>query len=591
MDFELRLLRHARALAEEGSFARAARTLRLTQPALSRSIQELERRTGIKLFDRNQGQIEPTNLGRVFLARARELLGHAEALDREVSTMRGSGTGSLVVGSGTFPTEIFMGAAAGAFLGRNPDVGVRLVNDNWIALIAALRRRELDFVVAAPPVEEESNGLEVTRLSLRQGYFLVRPGHPLLSRPALALADVVACPIACAGQLPATITEVLLEARGGRGAGRPVPDVACDSHEMMRRIVATTDHLMLSTLAANARRSRPASSSRSRSSIRRLATTFAVLRLEGRTLPPIADEFIRTWSRPIARRSSPSASSPHACSSLPTRAIVPASEARRGRSPRRRAEAPPGQRDTARRAALSPAPTMDDAQLLRYSRHLLLNELGPDAQERFAAAHALVVGVGGLGNPAAQFLASAGVGPITLVDADSVDLTNLQRQILFALATSARRRSRPPRAASRAINPEPDFVRVAQRVGPASSRALVADADVVLDCTDNFATRHAINRACVAARKPLVSGAAIRFDGQLAVFDARDPASPCYHCLFGEGEELEETRCATMGVFAPLVGIVGAMQAAEALKLLAQVGTSLAGRLLLVDALAASGAS
>jgi adenylyltransferase/sulfurtransferase len=125
-----------------------------------------------------------------------------------------------------------------------------------------------------------------------------------------------------------------------------------------------------------------------------------------------------------------------------------------------------------------------------------------------------------------------------------------------------------------------------QRVGPHELAALVAAADVVLDCTDNFATRHAVNRACVAAAKPLVSGAAIRFDGQLAVFDMRDAASPCYHCLFGEGEDLEEVRCATMGVFAPLVGIVGATQAAEALKLLAGIGRSLAGRLLLVDALA-----
>ena len=293
MDFDLRLLNHARALAQEGSFARAARALHLTQPALSRSIQELERRTGIKLFDRNKGLVEPTNLGRVFLARARELLGHAEALDREVTTMRGSGTGSLVVGSGTFPTEIFMGAAAGAFLGRNPGVGIRLVNDNWVALMAALRRRELDFVVAAPPVGEESTGLEVTPLSLRQGYFLVRPAHPLLSKPALALADVAACPIACAGRLPLTITEVLLEARDGHGAGRPVPDVACDSHEMMRRIAATTDHLMLSALSANAKALATGELVALPFVDRRLAVTFAIVRLEGRTLPPIADELVR----------------------------------------------------------------------------------------------------------------------------------------------------------------------------------------------------------------------------------------------------------------------------------------------------------
>ena len=231
---------------------------------------------------------------------------------------------------------------------------------------------------------------------------------------------------------------------------------------------------------------------------------------------------------------------------------------------------------------------MDDTQLLRYSRHLLLDALGPDAQERFAAARALVVGVGGLGNPAAQFLASAGVGRITLVDADSVDLTNLQRQILFSMDDVGTPKVEAAARRLAAINPEPVYVRVAKRVGAGELAALAAKADVVLDCTDNFATRHDVNRACVDARVPLVSGAAVRFDGQVAVFDARDPASPCYHCLFGEGEELEETRCATMGVFAPLVAIVGATQAGEALKLLARVGTTLAGRLLLYDALAAS---
>ena len=229
---------------------------------------------------------------------------------------------------------------------------------------------------------------------------------------------------------------------------------------------------------------------------------------------------------------------------------------------------------------------MDDQQLLRYSRHLLLNELGPDAQARFGAAHALVVGTGGLGNPAAQFLASAGIGTITLVDADAVDLTNLQRQILFAMDDVGTPKVEAAARRLAAVNPEIRIVPLAKRVGDAELAALAVAADVVLDCTDNFATRHAINRACVAARTPLVSGAAIRFDGQLAVFDTRDDAAPCYHCLFGEGDDLEETRCATMGVFAPLVGIVGATQAAEALKLVAGVGSSLAGRLLLIDALA-----
>jgi adenylyltransferase/sulfurtransferase len=229
---------------------------------------------------------------------------------------------------------------------------------------------------------------------------------------------------------------------------------------------------------------------------------------------------------------------------------------------------------------------MDDAQLLRYSRHILLDELGPDAQAKFAAAHVLVVGMGGLGTPAAQFLAAAGIGEITLCDADHVDLTNLQRQVLYATADIGKPKVDAAAQRLAAINPDVRITRVPARVGPDNLAPLVAAADVVLDGCDNFATRHAVNRACVAHAKPLVSGAAIRFDGQIAVFDTRDATSPCYHCLFGEGEEIEETRCATMGVFAPLTGIVGATQAAEALKLIAGAGTSLAGRLLLLDALA-----
>jgi len=228
---------------------------------------------------------------------------------------------------------------------------------------------------------------------------------------------------------------------------------------------------------------------------------------------------------------------------------------------------------------------MDDAQLLRYSRHILLAELGTAAQDRFARAHALIIGMGGLGAPAGQFLAAAGVGTLTLCDADRVDLTNLQRQMLYATADIGQLKVDAAARRLSAVNPEISIRRIPARVDGAALLPLVEAADVVLDCSDNFATRHAVNAACVRAGKPLVSGAAIRFDGQIAVFDVAAPASPCYHCLFGEGQELEETRCATMGVFAPLVGIVGAMQAAEALKLIAQVGTSLAGRLLLVDGL------
>jgi molybdopterin-synthase adenylyltransferase len=228
---------------------------------------------------------------------------------------------------------------------------------------------------------------------------------------------------------------------------------------------------------------------------------------------------------------------------------------------------------------------VDDGQLLRYSRHILLSELGVDAQTRFASAHALIIGIGGLGNPVAQFLAAAGVGTLTIVDADRVDLTNLQRQILFDTDSVGRPKVDAASARLGAVNAEVRVVAVSVRVRDRELGPLAAGVDVVIDCSDNFATRHAVNRACVHAGKPLVSGAAIRFDGQISVFDMRDARSPCYHCLFGEGDEFEETRCATLGVFAPLVGIVGAAQAAEALKIIAGVGTTLAGRLLLVDAL------
>ena len=228
---------------------------------------------------------------------------------------------------------------------------------------------------------------------------------------------------------------------------------------------------------------------------------------------------------------------------------------------------------------------MTDDQLLRYSRHILLDALGIEGQGRILAAHALIIGAGGLGSPAALYLASAGVGKITLVDDDSVDFTNLQRQILHTQARVGMAKAESGKQALAAINPEIEIIPLQQRLSGDALDALVASADIVLDCTDNFATRHAINRACVHHRKPLVSGAAVRFDGQISVYDLRRDDSPCYHCLFPEGEDVEETRCATMGVFAPLTGIIGTMQAAEALKLVAGIGESLTGRLLLLDTL------
>lgn len=229
---------------------------------------------------------------------------------------------------------------------------------------------------------------------------------------------------------------------------------------------------------------------------------------------------------------------------------------------------------------------MDDRQRLRYSRHLLLNEFGEEAQERLLAAHALVVGAGGLGSAALMYLASSGMGRITVVDGDRVDLTNLQRQVVHRNESIGEPKSVSAAATLAAINPEIQVEPLDERAGPDRLLALVRGADVVLDCSDNFATRHALNRACVAARKPLVSGAGIRFDGQVAVFDLRRADSPCYHCLFAdEGREAEE-RCATLGVFAPLVGVIGTFQALEAIKLVAGVGETLAGRLMLFDALA-----
>ena len=228
---------------------------------------------------------------------------------------------------------------------------------------------------------------------------------------------------------------------------------------------------------------------------------------------------------------------------------------------------------------------MNDDQLLRYSRHILLPEFGIEGQERLLAAHALVIGAGGLGSPAAMYLASGGTGHITLADGDSVDLTNLQRQILHTTAAVGRAKACSGKDTLAQLNPEIEVTSITERLEGKSLAQVVARADVVLDCSDNFATRHAVNRACVKYRKPLVSGAGVRFDGQVSVFDLRHAGAPCYNCLFAEDTEPEETRCAVMGVFAPLTGIIGAMQAAEALKLLAGTGESLDGRLLLLDCL------
>jgi molybdopterin-synthase adenylyltransferase len=228
---------------------------------------------------------------------------------------------------------------------------------------------------------------------------------------------------------------------------------------------------------------------------------------------------------------------------------------------------------------------MNDDQLLRYSRHILLTEFGVEGQQRLLASHALVIGAGGLGSPVALYLASAGVGRVTLCDADTVDLTNLQRQIIHRTASVGLPKVESACGTMLALNPEINVEPLAERIAGERMDELVASADVVVDCSDNFATRHALNRACVKYATPLVSGAAVRFDGQVSVYDFRKPGAACYACLFPEEGENEDMPCAVMGVFAPVTGIVGTIQAAETLKVLAGIGETLSARLLLLDAL------
>lgn len=226
---------------------------------------------------------------------------------------------------------------------------------------------------------------------------------------------------------------------------------------------------------------------------------------------------------------------------------------------------------------------MTDEQLLRYSRHILLGDIGIEGQELILASHALVIGAGGLGSPALLYLAAAGVGRITVVDDDEVDFTNLQRQIAHTTDRVGDAKVDSAAYAMRALNPDVTVQPLALRLDPAALDRLVPTADVVLDCTDNFATRQAINAACVKHCKPLVAGAAIQMDAQLTVVDPRVPGSACYACLFSPDAHFEDAACATLGVLGPLVGIVGTMQAAETLKLLANFGNPLVGTLLILD--------
>lgn len=226
---------------------------------------------------------------------------------------------------------------------------------------------------------------------------------------------------------------------------------------------------------------------------------------------------------------------------------------------------------------------MTDDDLLRYSRHLLLDEIGIEGQQRLLDGSALVIGAGGLGSPVALYLASAGVGRITLMDHDHVSLTNLQRQIAHDMSSLDRPKVESAAARMAALNPGVQVRALAVKADAPLLDQEVPGVDVVIDCSDNFATRHLVNAACVRHGRPLVSGAAIGFDGQISVYDSRNREQPCYACLFPPESGFEDVACSTMGVFAPLVGIVGSLQAAEALKLLAGIGEPITGRLLMLD--------
>lgn len=229
---------------------------------------------------------------------------------------------------------------------------------------------------------------------------------------------------------------------------------------------------------------------------------------------------------------------------------------------------------------------MNDNQLLRYSRHILLPQIGIQGQEALIGSHVLILGAGGLGSPVAMYLAASGVGKLTICDSDEVDLTNLQRQIVHSTDRIGTAKTDSAKKTLAGINPEVNVITLNERMDEEKLLKAVTNADVVVDASDNFSTRLAINQACVIRKKPLVSGAAVRFDGQVAVFDLRQEQSPCYQCLFPETGENEDIRCSIMGVFAPMVGIIGCVQAAESLKILLNIGETLNGRLLLLDGLA-----
>ena len=227
---------------------------------------------------------------------------------------------------------------------------------------------------------------------------------------------------------------------------------------------------------------------------------------------------------------------------------------------------------------------MNDQQLLRYSRHILVDEIGVEGQEKLLAARVLIIGAGGLGSPAALYLASAGIGTLSIADGDTVELSNLQRQILHTEARIGESKTQSAQQALAITNPD-CIVHALPRLEGQALLDAVANADVVLDCTDNFATRYALNRACITLKKPLISGAAIKLTGQLFVVDPRVTDTPCYACLYPEEGVDEDLRCATTGILAPVTGVIGCMQAVEAIKLITGFGQAATGQLQRYDAL------
>jgi len=228
---------------------------------------------------------------------------------------------------------------------------------------------------------------------------------------------------------------------------------------------------------------------------------------------------------------------------------------------------------------------VDDQKLLRYSRHLLLPEIDIPGQEKLTHSSVFILGAGGLGSPALFYLAASGIGKLIVCDHDQVDLTNLQRQILHETASVGKLKAISAQNTLQRINPEIEIIPLSEHATAELLNREIGSVDAVVDASDNFSTRHLLNQACLTHRKPLISGAAVRFTGQVAVFDLRQHDSPCYHCLFPDSGDSDDPACAIMGVFSPLTGIIGCIQAAETIKVLLGIGETLHARLLLLDGL------